>query len=380
MPNLILDAQPLGFQWGTANPFLFCVHHNDAFPAGNGKFGPAASLQGRSLGQDFEGIDGWRMYHGREVPGFPQHPHRGFETVTIVRRGLIDHSDSLGAAARYGNGDVQWLTAGAGIVHAEMFPLLSANEPNPLELFQIWLNLPRASKMVKPYFSMLWEGTIPKVRHVDDAGRATEVTLIAGALAGTPGAAPPPDSWASQPDSDVAIWTIHLQSHATFTLPRARGTGTVRSLYFFAGASLKVAGESVSANTGLVVRADRDIQLQAGEQPVEILLLQGRPIDEPVVQYGPFVMNTREEIVRAFHDYQQTQFGGWPWPSNDPVHGPEPRRFAKHPDGRLEQRDGAVQAPAAPLEDHVRSSGVIFSEVTPVAQPVETGTESGANG
>jgi redox-sensitive bicupin YhaK (pirin superfamily) len=340
MPNLILDAQPLGFQWGTVNPFLFCVHHHDAYPVSNGKFGPAASLQGRSLGQDFEGIDGWRMYHGRDVPGFPQHPHRGFETVTIVRRGFIDHSDSLGAAARYGNGDVQWLTAGAGIVHAEMFPLLSVNEPNPVELFQIWLNLPRANKMVKPYFSMLWDGTIPMVRHLDSAGRATEVTLIAGALNDTHGATPPPDSWASQPESDVAIWTIRLQSHATFTLPRALGNGTLRSLYFFAGASLRVGGESVNANTGLSVRADRDVLLQAGEQDVEILLLQGRPIDEPVVQYGPFVMNTREEIVQAFHDYQQTQFGGWPWPSDDPVHGAAMRRFAKYPDGRVEGRAG----------------------------------------
>ena len=93
--------------------------------------GPDASLAGRSIGQDFEGKDGWRMYHGDVVPGFPQHPHRGFETVTIVRQGFIDHSDSLGATARFGAGDVQWLTAGRGIVHSEMFPLLDRDRREP---------------------------------------------------------------------------------------------------------------------------------------------------------------------------------------------------------------------------------------------------------
>src|SRR5262249_54156036 len=150
MTSPILAIHPLGFQWPTVDPFLFCVHHDDAYPAGNEQLGPAASLAGRQMGQDFEPRDGWRMYHGQVVPGVPQHPHRGFETVTIVRRGLIDHSDSLGATARFGRGDVQWLTAGRGIVHAEMFPLLDRAQPNPLELFQIWLNLPRTDKMVPP--------------------------------------------------------------------------------------------------------------------------------------------------------------------------------------------------------------------------------------
>ena len=138
----IIQVGPLSNRWQTLDPFLFCVHHDDAYPAGNEALGPAASLAGRNIGQDFAGIDGWRMYHGTTVPGFPQHPHRGFETVTFVRRGFIDHSDSLGATARFGRGDVQWLTAGKGIVHSEMFPLLERDEPNTTELFQIWLNLP----------------------------------------------------------------------------------------------------------------------------------------------------------------------------------------------------------------------------------------------
>src|SRR6266700_3721471 len=178
--DAILSVTPLGFPWRTHDPFLFCVHHDDHYPRGNPQFGPAASLAGRNIGQDFEGIDGWRMYHGELVPGFPQHPHRGFETVTVVRRGLLDHSDSLGAAARYGQGDVQWLTAGGGILHSEMFPLLSQEHPNPLELFQIWLNLPAAKKMVAPHFAMLWSQTIPRRVFQDEQGAPTEVALVAG--------------------------------------------------------------------------------------------------------------------------------------------------------------------------------------------------------
>ena len=116
--SAIVSVKPLGFPWVTIDPFLFCVYHDDAYPKANTQMGPDVSLAGRDLGQDFSRKDGWSMYHGNPVPGFPGHPHRGFETVTIVRKGLIDHSDSLGATARFGGGDVQWLTAGKGIVHS----------------------------------------------------------------------------------------------------------------------------------------------------------------------------------------------------------------------------------------------------------------------
>ena len=214
--ELVLGVEPLGFQWKTRDPFLFCVHHDDKYPSGNAELGPAASLAGRQLGSDFAGKDGWRMYHGEVVPGFPSHPHRGFETVTIVRRGLIDHSDSLGAAARYGQGDVQWLTAGKGIVHAEMFPLLEQGSPNPLELFQIWVNLPSTDKLAPPHFSMLWNQTIPRHAVIDVSGRATEVAIIAGKLEGKSAPPPPPKSWAARASNDVAIWTIKMPKGARF--------------------------------------------------------------------------------------------------------------------------------------------------------------------
>ncbi|WP_422010809.1 pirin family protein [Roseateles sp.] len=343
LPPSLLAVTPLGMPWETLDPFLFCVHHDDAYPPGNGRYGPdAALLRGRQIGSDFAGQDGWRMYHGEQVPGFPAHPHRGFETVTIVRRGRIDHSDSLGAGARFGGGDVQWLTAGRGIVHAEMFPLLRTDAPNPLELFQIWLNLPAASKMVAPHFTMFWSHDIPGHRFMDEAGRATEVVCIAGALPLPAGTAtplpPPPDSWASRADADVAIWTLRLAPGARWVLPPAAGTGTRRKLYFFAGSRLAVDGQPVAVKHAVEVRAGAAITLvNEGAEPAELLMLQGRPIGEPVAQYGPFVMNTEQELRQAFEDYRRTQFGGWPWPDAAPVHGEEDGRFARHADGRVER-------------------------------------------
>ena len=105
--NAIIKISPLGFPWETMDPFIFCVHHRDEYPKGNDQMGPAVSLAGRNIGQDFTIKDGWRMYHGSSVPGFPYHPHRGFETITIVKEGWVDHTDSLGAAGRFSAGDVQ---------------------------------------------------------------------------------------------------------------------------------------------------------------------------------------------------------------------------------------------------------------------------------
>jgi redox-sensitive bicupin YhaK (pirin superfamily) len=341
--ELKLEISKLGFPWATLDPFLFCVHHEDAYPKGNAALGPDSPLQGRDLGQDFAGRDGWRMYHGQTVPGFPAHPHRGFETVTIVRSGYIDHADSLGAAARFGAGDVQWLTAGQGVVHSEMFPLLKSSAPNPLELFQIWLNLPRRSKMAPPYFTMFWSEDIPRRSFADLNGRITDVAYIAGQpIAGTADRTlpPPPDSWASDPDADLAIWTIKMNAGARWTIPAATNALARRTLYYFKGADLALDGERIPAQSAIQVDSQRAAVLVNGAVPSELLMLQGKPIGEPVAQQGPFVMNTEQEVRQAYADYRRTHFGGWPWPNEAPVHGAEQNRFARHADGRLESRPG----------------------------------------
>jgi redox-sensitive bicupin YhaK (pirin superfamily) len=331
----ILEVKAMGFAWDTLDPFLFCVHHEDKFPKGNAEMGPAVSLKGRSLGDDFIIKDGWRMYHGKKVPGFPGHPHRGFETITVVRDGLVDHADSLGASGRYGEGDVQWMTAGKGVQHSEMFPLLKENEENPMELFQIWLNLPKKNKMVEPHFKMLWGSKIPKLNHTDAAGKSTEVEVIAGKLQQHIAPAPPPDSWAADPANEVAIFNLKLAPGATFTLPKA-GQGVNRCLYFYLGNQISMAGRMIEKYHSVVVNASVDLNIVNGDSEARILVLQGRPIGETVIQYGPFVMNTKEEIQQAFEDYHATKFGGWPWSRYDQVHDRGEGRFARHADGTVE--------------------------------------------
>lgn len=332
----ILDVKPLGFMWETRDPFLFCVHHHDAYPPANDEFGPDAPLDGRNLGQDFTLKDGWRMYHGEIVPGFPAHPHRGFETVTVVLEGYVDHSDSHGAAGRYGHGDVQWMTAGSGLQHSEMFPLLNRDKGNPLELFQIWLNLPAKDKFAPPHYKMLWAHEIPKVDYKDSKGNSTEVTVIAGGFGNQMAPAPASHSWAANPANEVAIWIIRMDPGAQFTLP-AVVPEVYRTLYFYEGSTITVAGLEIKKHHAAGLLAEMDIVIESGQQEARMLLLQGKPIAEPVSQYGPFVMNTHTEIQQAIADYRKTHFGGWPWPRHDQVHGGDPERFAKYSDGKHEK-------------------------------------------
>jgi redox-sensitive bicupin YhaK (pirin superfamily) len=335
----IKRIRPLGFQWETQDPFLFCVHHEDYFPVGNEVMGPdPKNFAGRHMGDDFIIKDGFRMYHGQTVPGFPGHPHRGFETITVVRKGLVDHADSLGAAGRYGNGDVQWMTAGKGVQHSEMFPLLSQEKENPLELFQVWLNLPKKDKMVEPHFKMLWRESIPMIETVSNEKNTAKIELIAGTWGDQKAQNPPPNSWAANPANEVMVVNILMQPQAEVVLPKA-SAGTNRSLYFYEGDRLTIADKTIEKYSGVELHADQEVVLKAHETEVNIFILQGKPIGEQVMQYGPFVMNTKEEIQQAFEDYHATQFGGWPWPKYDQVHDRSKSRFALHADGILEEKE-----------------------------------------
>jgi redox-sensitive bicupin YhaK (pirin superfamily) len=330
--NNIISIKPLGFPWETQDPFIFCVHHRDEYPKGNEEMGPAVSLSGRNIGQDFIIKDGWRMYHGRKIPGFPYHPHRGFETVTVVKEGWVDHTDSLGGAGRFGQGDTQWMTAGKGIQHSEMFPLLEKDKDNPMELFQIWLNLPKVSKFVEPHYKMLWREEIPNIIHKDKNGKLVEIEVVAGSFLNKKAPDPTPDSWAANTANAVRIATIKLEAGAQFELS-AVDPLVNRNIYFYRGDLLLIDGQSITNYQGIRLKADASITIEAGQSDAYLLLLEGKPLNEPVVSYGPFVMNTQQEIQEAFRDFRQTQFGGWPWGEYEFAHDRNSGRFAKYPDG-----------------------------------------------
>eukprot|EP00455_Lapot_gusevi_P057226 TRINITY_DN9677_c0_g1_i2.p1 TRINITY_DN9677_c0_g1~~TRINITY_DN9677_c0_g1_i2.p1 ORF type:complete len:303 (+),score=51.40 TRINITY_DN9677_c0_g1_i2:43-951(+) len=287
------------------------------------------------------------MYHGDRIPGFPAHPHRGFETLTLIVEGHVDHADSMGGCGRYGNGDMQWLTAGSGVVHGELFPLLNADGPNLMESFQIWLNLPAKSKMVDPHFDMHWNENIPRITSPD---QKSTVKLWAGELAGVQAGASPPHSWAADPDNELVVCVIHLHPGGTFTVPAARhGAAINRSFYFFEGSNLTLTHPASAVSSShrfhehVMIHTNGELEVELknesqteGEEGSEgkdsltrVLMLQGRPIAERVVQHGPFVMNSQQEIQQAFMDYQRTRFGGWPWDEEAFVFPRDKGRFSK---------------------------------------------------
>jgi redox-sensitive bicupin YhaK (pirin superfamily) len=362
---------PIGMErsWRMFDPFLLCDHFSASMPpAYKDTLGPdPALLQGRNIGSDFSRKDGWSMAHGETVPGFPKHPHRGFETISILRQGYVDHSDSLGATARLGPGDVQWMTAGSGIQHCEMMPLLNRDGPNPAEGFQLWLNLPAASKGVPAHFKMFWDEEIPVFKSPSGARIrviASGRTALGGVggnaiVSGGPAALPPPPaSWAARADSDVAVWVIDIPAGGSVDLPPSSaalaGRKINRVVYAYTPTGAAVVSQTGAAadaatarltlrSSGVQVDAAAALTLSAADgNETKLLVLQGAPIGEPVAQYGPFVMNTQQEIMQAFSDFRRTNFGEWKWGRADPVHPRDAGRFAVQPDGSV------MRPPASP--------------------------------
>jgi redox-sensitive bicupin YhaK (pirin superfamily) len=228
--------------------------------------------------------------------GVGEHPHRGFETVTIVYQGEVAHRDSTGAGGRIGPGDVQWMTAAAGILHEEFHSPEFTRTGGTLEMVQLWVNLPAQDKLSKPGYQTLLERDIPSVDLPDDGGR---VRVIAGEFNGRRGPA--------HTFTPINVWDVRLnQAKASrFRLPE----GHTLALVVLHG-TVTVNGSAIVHDAQMVLldRAGTDVSIEA-QTDATIVLLGGEPIDEPVVGYGPFVMNTQAEIKEAIADFNSGRFG-----------------------------------------------------------------------
>ena len=228
--------------------------------------------------------------------GVGQHPHRGFETVTIVYEGEVEHRDSTGAGGKIGPGDVQWMTAASGILHEEFHSREFTRTGGTLEMVQLWVNLPAKDKLAAPGYQTLLNTDIPSIELPEGAGT---VRVIAGEYAGHRGPA--------RTFTPIDVWDVRLgQGHAVdFTLPEGRNL----SLVVLKG-TVQVNGSQVAREAQMVTLSldGRDVHIEANSD-ASLLLLGGEPIDEPVVGYGPFVMNTQEEISQAIVDFNSGKFG-----------------------------------------------------------------------
>lgn len=230
---------------------------------------------------------------GDYIAGFPNHPHRGFETVTFMLAGRMRHRDSAGHEGVLENGGVQWMTAGRGVIHSEM----PEQEEGLMEGFQLWLNLPARDKMCEPWYRDFAAADLPRLE--TDAG--VRVTVIAGVSHGVAGAV-------QRAATTPTFLDLQLPAGAAFAerLPSAHNA----FLYVYRGA-VDVAGENVGAGRLAVLSNDPaadGIRLRAGDTPARALLLAGQPLREPIAQYGPFVMNNEEQIYAALADYRDNRF------------------------------------------------------------------------
>jgi quercetin 2,3-dioxygenase len=236
-------------------------------------------------------------YAPGEAVGAPDHPHRGFETVTYVLEGEMEHEDSAGHRGRLGPGDVQWMTAGAGIIHSEMPSQRIREQGGRVHGFQIWVNLPRQHKMSRPRYQEYASSELPLAKSAD--GKAT-VRVIAGEALGARAVIETRtpivyQDWSLQPGADVRV-EVPADLHAF--------------VYLFEGsAQVGSAGTEVREGQMAVLGPGTSVRLRGASGPGRLLLLAGAPLREPVARYGPFVMNTRSELIQAFDDFQSGKLG-----------------------------------------------------------------------
>ena len=326
----VLKVQAINMHWDTEDPFFFVSHHCDEYPKGNAQQAPPLEMiGGRNLGRDYKRIFGFRMYHGKVVPGFPIHAHWGYETITMASKGYIDHFDSLGNEGRFGNGDVQWISAGDLYFHNEMYPLVHDDDTNHNEITQIMINLPLKDKGTQPEVRTMWSEEIPV-----SSREGYTVKVIAGEFEGVCALPHNAVSWATDPDNHVKILRIAIGPNASITLPRTED-GVNRNLYSAEGNGLSIDGENYDAFKRFKLSND-EVNITNGDTEGVLWLLEGRPIDERMSSFGPIILDTDKNVRKALNVLREEELKRWHWGLVDRTQPKGTGRFIRFHDGREE--------------------------------------------
>ena len=321
----------INIHWSGDDPFTFVSHHHDKYPHGNAQMAPPLDLiAGRNLGRDYQERFGFRMYHGRVVPGFPMHAHWGYETVTIAEKGFVDHFDTEKNYGRYGNGDVQWTFASSRYEHNEMYPLIDQENDNPVHITQIMINLPLDRKNTGNAVNNIWSENIPVFTDGEK-----EITLYCGTYGGRSLYSPNPGSWAKGENS-VRIMKAVLQPGASFSLDALPG-GVDRNVYFVSGKDAVMDGTRIKPNLRFKTVRETSINIVNGEEKSEFWILEGRPIGEKQAAFGPVILKDLDEVRSSMYEIRVNEFKEWPWGVMDVTNPLDMGRELHRPDGSVEK-------------------------------------------
>ena len=330
-PKTVSKIVDINIHWSGDDPFTFVSHHHDEYPHGNAQLAPPLELiSGRNLGRDYQERFGFRMYHGRVVPGFPMHAHWGYETLSIAEKGFVDHFDTEKNFGRYGNGDVQWTLATNRYEHCEMYPLLNQEENNPVHITQVMINIPLDRKNKDNLVNNVWAEDIPVI---EDDG--CKVTLYCGTYCNKSIYSPNPGSWATE-DNHVRIMKVELQPGKVFEL-ESLPEGISRNVYFVSGKDADMDGTKVKPNLRFKMKTSTSLKITNGEEQSEFWVLEGRPIGEKQAAFGPVILSDLDEVRRSMDEIRIKEFQEWPWGVMDVTNPIDMGRELHRADGTVER-------------------------------------------
>ncbi len=327
----VIKTEALKLHWDVENPFFFVSHHEDDYPKGNKQQAPPLQeIAGRNLGRDYQIRNGFRMYNGKVVPGFPMHAHWGYETITCPMLGYIDHHDSLGNHGRYGPGDVQWVTAGTRYQHNEMYPLINQEDRNPNDITQIMIYLPKSKRNNAPEVGMIWSEKIPN-KEKD----GVEIRVIAGNFEDLVANVPNKDSLANDSEYHISIVRFVMSPGSKIEL-KPISPNLNRNIYCIDGKGLEICGNNIEASSRVKLDGNANIIITNGNEPSTLWLLEGMPLNERIVSYGPIIHDTDQDVRKALDELRKTEFENWSWDYIDLAQPLGTPRHMTYGDGRTD--------------------------------------------